>query len=590
MRGRKRKFLIYFCCYFWILLCAFELTCSFNYLESFFFFLAAAVRLFCFFFFSPSPPLSPPPPHTQAYIMDPSADIARLHKYNIGSILRTPEEAFLPHSLNESLRVVNPKYTTSWEDLFQILTHGICTFQNTIPDGPSCRGWGVDWYAAQDLILPSLRCFFFFLVLRYLLRRPMVTMGYYTLGIGSDLPPMDPHTPPLYHPVTKKLSISPRRYCRLIKFQNQLWLTLFYVASSLFGYLVQYDKPWFTFPVTPVSAVYFHAPSPYHPTRAILFYYSYGLGFYLSEMFSLLFDHGIRRSDFLEYFLHHVVTLLLIFFSHAGWMHRFGAYVLFLHDSSDILLSFSKSLHYVVEAEENRVKRSLRVGEGGSGRKKKGSSPSSTLSSSMTTRTTTRKGNHHPSPPYHSPWCFRYLFTTTAVNISTVGFVVFFFFFRLFCLPKMMLATFWLGFKLFYGNVNVWCMTTLLNLGLQTLHIYWGWLITVMAIKILRGGKRKDIRSGDDETDDEEEKGKEKDDPAVDTFPSIAVAHASLSSRPASHNKRSSSPVGDDLSLSSSRPPSSPHRNSKRNENGKKKKKDKKDLSGSLGSTARKQG
>lgn len=400
----------------------------------------------------------------------------RFRENHVGSLLSYPHEAFLPDPLNSSQLVVNPQYTTSWSDIRTIFTTGICHFQNSIPDGPKCRGWGVDWNVARSAILPSLFFFLVFLALRFLIRFPLINYGYKFLGISSDFSPMDPRIPLLYDPVTKKLTISPRRYARLEKFQNQVWLTVFYVASTIFGYAVQRDKPWFTLPVNPVSAVYFHAPSPYNPPWKLVIYYYYAMGFYLSEVFSLVAEKSTRRADFWEYFLHHVVTLLLIFLSHSSWLHRFGAYILFIHDASDVLLSFTKSLHYIVQSEDKRVNASSR----------KAKQSSST-------------------PPYQSSWVFRYVLTSKAVDLFFVGFIILFIFFRLICLPKTMLATMWLGPKLFHGNFAVWFLVGLLNIVLQLLHVYWGVLIVNMIIKIVGGGKRDDVRSDNDDTDEEED-------------------------------------------------------------------------------------
>lgn len=403
-------------------------------------------------------------------------EIDRFSEKHLGSVLSYPHEAFLPDPLNSSQLVVNPKYTVSWSDIRTVLTTGVCHFQNTIPDGPKCRGWGVDWNIAIGAILPSLLFFFVFLALRFLIRFPLIHYGYKYLGIASNFSPMDPRIPPLFDPVTKKLTISRRRYALLEKFQNQVWLTIFYLASTIFGYAVQRGKPWFTLPVNPVSAVYFHAPSPYNPEWNLVIYYYYAMGFYLSEAFSLIAEKSTRRADFWEYFLHHIVTLLLIFLSHSTWLHRFGVYILFIHDASDVLLSFTKALHYIVQSEDKRVKAS-------SSREKQ------CLSTS----------------PYQSSWVFRYVLTSSTVNAGFAGFVVLFVFFRLVCLPKMMLATVWLGVKLFRGNFAVWFLIGLLNIVLQLLHIYWGLLIVNMIRVILRGENRKDVRSDNDDTDEEED-------------------------------------------------------------------------------------
>ncbi|PWU84602.1 putative Sphingosine N-acyltransferase [Trypanosoma cruzi] len=147
-----------------------------------------------------------------------------------------------------------------------------------------------------------------------------------------------------------RLNVGQRK--KLRKFQTQLWLAVSYTASTVFGYMVQRGEPWFGLPLSEANRISILSPHPYNPGRWILLYYQYGLGFYLSECFSHLANHDIKRSDFLEYVIHHIVTIALIVFSHCSYEHRFGVYVLFIHDASDIMLAVSKALSYVVKAAE----------------------------------------------------------------------------------------------------------------------------------------------------------------------------------------------------------------------------------------------
>ncbi|KAH8616186.1 TLC domain [Trypanosoma vivax] len=138
---------------------------------------------------------------------------------------------------------------------------------------------------------------------------------------------------------------------RLRKFQIQLWLAVYYAASTAFGWAVQRDKPWFGFPASEDNRIALLTPHPYRPEPELLLYYQYGLGFYLSEMVALLAERDMRRADFLEYFVHHLVTFALVILSHCSYEHRFGAYVLFLHDASDIMLAVTRAFLYVVDAQ-----------------------------------------------------------------------------------------------------------------------------------------------------------------------------------------------------------------------------------------------
>lgn len=402
-------------------------------------------------------------------------DMDRLNQAHIGSCIAQPEDAFIVNPLNRSEMIIDPKYTSTSADLLSILVKGICAYQNE-PGRVGCWGYGIDWSVAQDL-LPAVMWLLFFICVRYAVRAPLVRIGYY-MGIGCKQNPKDPNRPPLYDPVTGKLTLSKKRYQKLVKFQNQVWLTFFYTASAIFGYVVQQDKEWFTFPVNRISALYYHSPSPYNPPSEIMLYYHYGLGFYISELISLLWESNMKRADFVEYFFHHITTLALILLSHLGWLHRFGAYTLFIHDASDIMLSFSKSLHYMVQSDEKRAK-----------------------------IFNEKQKRLKSSERYDPCWCFKYVLTDSFVYSFFVVFIASFFYFRWYCLPSMMWATVWLGPNTFHGNLNVWILVVLLNGALQALHAYWGYLILIMILNLLRGVERKDIRSDEEDTEEEHPEG-----------------------------------------------------------------------------------
>jgi very-long-chain ceramide synthase len=63
-------------------------------------------------------------------------------------------------------------------------------------------------------------------------------------------------------------------------------------------------------------------------------YYFLGLAFYAQALLSLLlFDEP--RSDYLEYLLHHLVTIFLIAVSYHTRIQRYGLIILVLHDFCD---------------------------------------------------------------------------------------------------------------------------------------------------------------------------------------------------------------------------------------------------------------
>lgn len=411
-------------------------------------------------------------------------DVERAATFGIGSPYRSVQEVFLPSSIvNASALggaasgpVVDTSLTTiSLHDIPSALFN-IKRFQDSI--GVGCSGWGFDLQVVPSL-LPALAWFVGIMLVRYVMRRPLALLGLY-LGVVTE--DKAAYQARLAQGKRGLAALSAKNQSKLFKFQNQVWLTLFYTVSTAFGYYVQHDKPWFKFPLDDVASVHMLVPHPYNPPAELMLYYHYGLAFYLAELFSLLVvEVKVKRSDFLEYVFHHLVTLMLITFSHVGWEHRFGAYVLFLHDASDIMLSFSKSLHYVAEAEAERGRAYDAEQE----------------------KLAKLRGDGAPAKKYRPSPLYRYFLNDTGVNGCFVVFVAIFFYLRLYCLPMMARATMGMTPRLRHGNFNMWLLVLLLNVALQSLHVYWALLIVVLAVALFTGGERKDIRSEDDEDEEE---------------------------------------------------------------------------------------
>lgn len=390
-------------------------------------------------------------------------DVARANSFGIGSPYQSVSELMVPDPVNSSCSILDrSRASITWGQLPKAFLN-IKSFQNA--NGPGCSGWGMDWSLLPSLLGPCILWFLAFMMMRYWCREPLARFGVY-MGIVTEN--AKHHRRRLAEGKRGSQALSAKNQKEIFKFQNQLWLACFYVISSCFGYYVQREKPWFTFPLNDVSAASLLVPHPYNPTKEILFYYQYGLAFYLAELVSLTFlETAVKRSDFLEYVFHHLVTVALIVFSHIGWEHRFGAYVLFIHDTSDIMLCFSKSLHYMINPEVQRVASAKRRGE-----------------------------------RYRSPWVFRFVLRENLANGCFAVFTASFVFMRLYCLPMVTRATFGMAPLLRHGNVNMWLLVMLLNIFLQALHLYWGLLIALMILTLFTGGERKDLRSGS-ESDEE---------------------------------------------------------------------------------------
>mmetsp|Transcript_10248 Transcript_10248/g.11634 ORF Transcript_10248/g.11634 Transcript_10248/m.11634 type:complete len:326 (-) Transcript_10248:94-1071(-) len=241
------------------------------------------------------------------------------------------------------------------------------------------------------------------------------------------------------------LGISARNVKKQHKFANQMWLLLFYSLNTYFGYIVQRDRPWFGFPMSKDNMSGFFLDYPDQPDDLMETYCITGLAFYASEIFSLFVE--TRRSDFYEYILHHVSTVILIFWSYLGRDHNMMSYTIFIHDASDIALCLAKSAHYV-------------------------------------------------------NW-------QSLVNASFAVFAAGFVFFRFICLPQVLYTFYYLSPVIRKATVNFYVRVFMMTFVLQLLHVYWFYLILRMVFRLATGVKG-DTRSDSDKDDSESAKKKQR--------------------------------------------------------------------------------
>ncbi|XP_070567073.1 ceramide synthase 6-like isoform X1 [Ptychodera flava] len=125
----------------------------------------------------------------------------------------------------------------------------------------------------------------------------------------------------------------------LKKFCESSWRFIFYLSAFIYGVRFLKDEVW-TWDTRHCWYNY-----PYQPlTESIEKYYLVELSFYWSLLFSQFLD--VKRKDFMQMFVHHIVTILLISFSWTVNMIRIGALVIVVHDCSDILLEAAKMTNY----------------------------------------------------------------------------------------------------------------------------------------------------------------------------------------------------------------------------------------------------
>lgn len=118
------------------------------------------------------------------------------------------------------------------------------------------------------------------------------------------------------------------------------WSFIFYSLLSWYGLYVLWDKPWLTNSMDcwigwPAQAV----------TNDVYWYYLVELGFYMSYLYMIFTDH--KRKDFMEFLVHHSVTVALMILSWSINCVRIGTLVLVIHDQVDYLLALAKIAVYI---------------------------------------------------------------------------------------------------------------------------------------------------------------------------------------------------------------------------------------------------
>ncbi|XP_059224190.1 ceramide synthase 5 [Stomoxys calcitrans] len=125
----------------------------------------------------------------------------------------------------------------------------------------------------------------------------------------------------------------------LTKFCETSWRCLYYTYSFIFGVIVLWNKAWFW----DVKNCWYGYPHQ-SVTGDIWWYYMISMAFYWSLTVTQFVD--VKRKDFWQMFIHHMVTLLLMSLSWICNLHRVGSLVLVIHDCADIFLEAAKLTKY----------------------------------------------------------------------------------------------------------------------------------------------------------------------------------------------------------------------------------------------------
>jgi hypothetical protein len=113
----------------------------------------------------------------------------------------------------------------------------------------------------------------------------------------------------------------------------------FYTLAFVYGLVILWNESW----LTDVKDCWRDYPH-HNLTTPLWWYYILETAFYWSLIFASVFD--VKRSDFRELMLHHVVTISLLSISWTINMVRVGTLVLLSHDLSDVLLEVGKMTRY----------------------------------------------------------------------------------------------------------------------------------------------------------------------------------------------------------------------------------------------------
>lgn len=234
---------------------------------------------------------------------------------------------------------------------------------------------------------------------------------------------------------------------KIVKFVEALWRFIFYGVFVVIGvYALVYPvlQPWM------VDTEQLWVGWPYQPIDSIItFYIQVQLGAYVHQ---LLWTE-VSRSDALEMILHHFVTILLIISCHLINFTRVGTAILLLHDSADIFLEFAKVLNYASKAKGQK---------------------------------------------FLSPVC----------DVLFGCFAITFYVTRLYIYPKYLVYS--VVFEcpeMLGGTWPAWFVFSALLCTLLVLHLYWGYLIARMIVKLFAAGNvEKDERSDDEDEEEEEYK------------------------------------------------------------------------------------
>lgn len=136
------------------------------------------------------------------------------------------------------------------------------------------------------------------------------------------------------------------------KFSDQAWQLAIHICMTLYELHLMKNTTWWQDP----STAWDPCPHTFMPNENgvaenthpldLKYFYIIQLAIWVWTAFSCTFLES-RRKDYLEMMLHHIFTISLVLSSYLYQEYPIGTLILFVHDSSDVVLDLMKMCNYL---------------------------------------------------------------------------------------------------------------------------------------------------------------------------------------------------------------------------------------------------
>lgn len=232
-----------------------------------------------------------------------------------------------------------------------------------------------------------------------------------------------------------------------VRFAEQGWCAIYYFTLFVFGAVLYWNLPYFM----NLDNIYRGWPH-FHMTKYFKVYYLMLMGFWIQQIFVLHIE--APRKDHWQMLSHHIITVALIITLYYYYFTRIGNLVLMIMDLVDVFLSAAKLLKYAGKRVACDVMFLV----------------------FMLLWITMRHGVYNYL--YYHAWTRAQLLMLLSE-----------------CIPGVVQKRCW--------DLKVVYMFLAMLGGLQVITLIWMYLIMKVAYKVITGLGAEDVRSDEDDTDDE---------------------------------------------------------------------------------------